>query len=71
MAAFAAMLVPHLALAGHSSHSSGGGHHTVSRGGHYVGGHGSSHRGGHYVNPKTGNHYVHHEAPMAGPNPHS
>lgn len=31
-----------------------------SLGGHYVGGSGSSHRGGHYVNPRTGNHYTHH-----------
>lgn len=40
----------------------GGGHHTVSHGGHYYGGsQGSSHRGGHYINPRTGNHYGRHK----------
>jgi hypothetical protein len=48
-----------------SAHSTrpyyGGGHHTVSHGGHYVGGQGLSHRGGHYTNTKTANHYGHHK----------
>lgn len=40
----------------------GGGHHTVSHGGHYTGSYsGSSHRGGHYSNPRTGNHYGRHK----------
>jgi hypothetical protein len=34
--------------------------HYGYQGGHYAGGHGSSHKGGHYVNPRTGNHYTHH-----------
>jgi hypothetical protein len=37
----------------------GGGHHTVSHGGHYVGGSGSSHRG--YSNYSTGNRYGTHQ----------
>jgi len=39
----------------------GGGHHTVSHGGHYFLGHGSSHRGGHYTNWRTDNHYGQHK----------
>lgn len=40
----------------------GGGKHTVSHGGTYVGGTGgSSHKGGHYVNPRTNNHYGRHK----------
>jgi hypothetical protein len=42
-----------------SSHSSNHAHYQ-NQGGHYIGGHGSSHKGGHYVNPRTGNHYTHH-----------
>jgi len=34
--------------------------HYSYQGGHYAGGHGSSHKGGHYVNPRTANHYTHH-----------
>jgi hypothetical protein len=42
--------------------SYGGGHHTVSHGGTYVGSSGgSSHRGGHYSNPATGNTYGTHQ----------
>jgi uncharacterized membrane protein len=41
--------------------SYGGGHHTYSHGGTYVGGSGSSHRGGHYVNASTGNRYGTHQ----------
>ena len=68
--AASALLFPSFANArGHNGgrHSTGpsygGGHHTVSHGGHYVGGQGSSHKGGHYLNPSTGNHYGHHKAP--------
>ena len=39
----------------------GGGHHTISHGGHYFLGHSSSHRGGHYTNWHTGNHYGRHK----------
>jgi hypothetical protein len=41
--------------------SYGGGHHTVSHGGYYVGGSGSSHRGGSYRNYNTGNRYGTHQ----------
>jgi hypothetical protein len=41
--------------------SYGGGHHTYSNGGTYIGGSGSSHRGGHYVNASTGNRYGTHQ----------
>lgn len=52
-----------------SSHSSsstriiyGGGKHTTSHGGAYLGGSsGSSHKGGHYKNSATGNHYGKHK----------
>jgi len=37
--------------------SYGGGHHTTSHGGSYLGGSGSSHRDGEYSNPSTGNQY--------------
>jgi hypothetical protein len=37
--------------------SYGGGHHTSSHGGTYIGGSGSSHKGGSYRNPSTGNLY--------------
>lgn len=39
----------------------GGGQHTYSHGGTYVGGVGSSHRGGTYQNPATGNQYGSHQ----------
>jgi hypothetical protein len=35
----------------------GGGHHTKSHGGTYVGGRGSSHKGGHYRNSSSYNRY--------------
>lgn len=39
----------------------GGGHHTVSHGGHFSGARaGASHKGGHYRNARTGNHYGRH-----------
>jgi uncharacterized membrane protein YgcG len=41
--------------------SYGGGHHTSSHGGTYMGGAGSSHRGGHYQNFSTGNRYGTHK----------
>jgi hypothetical protein len=46
----------HATAGRHSVHA-----HYPYQGGHYAGGHGSSHRGGHYVNPRTGNHYTHHQ----------
>lgn len=39
----------------------GGGHHTKSHGGRYVGGSGAHHKGGHYVNPRTSNTYGRHK----------
>ena len=50
----AALLLPQIADAG-SLHK-----HYGNQGGHYIGGHGSSHKGSHYSNPRTGNHYTHH-----------
>lgn len=41
--------------------SYGGGHHTSSHGGTYIGGSGSSHRGGQYRNVNTGNRYGTHQ----------
>jgi hypothetical protein len=41
--------------------SYGGGHHTSSHSGTYVGGSGSSHKGGQYQNPSTGNQYGTHK----------
>ena len=38
----------------------GGGRHTVSHGGSFLGGQGSSHKGGHYGNATTGNQYGRH-----------
>ena len=35
----------------------GGGHHTTSHGGNYVGERNSQHKGGHYVNPRSHNQY--------------
>lgn len=51
---------------GHGGHggrvSYGGGHHTSSHGGTFIGSTGgSSHRGGHYSNPATGNSYGTHQ----------
>lgn len=51
---------------GHGSHSGGrisygGGHHTTSHGGAFVGGSGSSHRGGTYSNPASGKQYGTHK----------
>jgi hypothetical protein len=43
-----------LASQARGGHSWGGGRHTKSHGGTYVGGVGSSHRGGHYVGPYGG-----------------
>jgi hypothetical protein len=37
-----------------SGHYWGGGEHTSSHGGTYIGGAGSSHKGGHYVGPYGG-----------------
>jgi hypothetical protein len=39
----------------------GGGRHTTSHGGIFVGGSGSSHKGGTYVNARTGNLYGKHK----------
>jgi hypothetical protein len=41
--------------------SYGGGHHTTSHGGTYVGSSGSSHKGGSYRNFSTGNQYGSHK----------
>jgi hypothetical protein len=46
---------------GGSRVSYGGGHHTTSHGGTFVGGFGSSHRGGSYRNFRTGNQYGTHQ----------
>jgi hypothetical protein len=51
------------AKGGHSGSrvSYGGGHHTTSHGGTFVGGSGSSHKGGTYRNFRTGNQYGTHQ----------
>jgi len=58
----------HSTGSGHTRDSSsarpyyGGGHHTVSHGGHYQGETNSTtHKGGHYTNPNSGNRYGRHK----------
>jgi hypothetical protein len=47
---------------GHGGRASyGGGHHTTSHGGTYMGSSGSSHKGGSYRNYSTGNQYGTHK----------
>lgn len=43
----------------------GGGKHTTSHGGTYIGGVGSSHKGGTYINPSSGNRYGIHQGTSA------
>ncbi|MGV7214847.1 hypothetical protein [Bradyrhizobium sp. UFLA05-112] len=69
-AIFVAGLILAIGLIGHaeargghggSRVSYGGGHHTSSHGGRFLGGSGSSHRGGTYVNSRTSNRYGTHQ----------